>query len=134
MFGVRCEIFTDHQSLKYIFTQKELNLRQRRWLELIKDYDLSISYQPGKANVVADALSRKSVGLAACELTSCADLIRDFERLELEVVCGAEGDLGLLSLLAVQVTLQERIGLAQRSDAEYLRLVDRSLTYVALTI
>ncbi|WVZ79776.1 LOW QUALITY PROTEIN: hypothetical protein U9M48_027316 [Paspalum notatum var. saurae] len=50
-------IYTDHKSLKYIFTQPELNMRQRRWLELIKDYDLEIHYHPGKANVVADALS-----------------------------------------------------------------------------
>ena len=57
--GKICEVFTDHKSLKYIFTQKELNMRQRRWLELIKDYDLSLQYHPGKANVVADALSRK---------------------------------------------------------------------------
>jgi hypothetical protein len=49
----------DHKSLKYIFTQKDLNLRQCRWLELIKDYDLEIYYHPGKANLVADALSRK---------------------------------------------------------------------------
>ncbi|WVZ84420.1 LOW QUALITY PROTEIN: hypothetical protein U9M48_031457 [Paspalum notatum var. saurae] len=60
LFGQRCEIYTDHKSLKYIFTQNELNMRQRRWLELIKDYDLEIHYHPGKANVVADALSRKS--------------------------------------------------------------------------
>jgi hypothetical protein len=59
MIGNKCKIFTDHKSLKYIFTQKELNLRQRRWLELIKDYDLDIQYHPRKANVVADALSRK---------------------------------------------------------------------------
>jgi hypothetical protein len=53
-------IYTDHKSLKYIFTQPELNLRQRRWLELIKDYNLKVHYHPGKANVVADALSQKS--------------------------------------------------------------------------
>ncbi|KAA0037514.1 reverse transcriptase [Cucumis melo var. makuwa] len=56
LFGEKCHIFTDHKSLKYIFDQKELNLRQRRWLELIKDYDCTIEYHPGKANVVADAL------------------------------------------------------------------------------
>jgi hypothetical protein len=52
-------IYSDHKSLKYIFTQDNLNLRQRRWLELIKDYDLGINYHPRKANVVADALGRK---------------------------------------------------------------------------
>ncbi|WVZ89026.1 hypothetical protein U9M48_035485 [Paspalum notatum var. saurae] len=57
LFGQRCEIYTDHKSLKYIFTQNELNMRQRRWLELIKDYDIEIYYHPGKANMVADALS-----------------------------------------------------------------------------
>ncbi|WVZ52349.1 hypothetical protein U9M48_003420 [Paspalum notatum var. saurae] len=60
LFRQHCEIFTDHKSLKYIFTQNKLNMRQRRWLELIKDYDMEIHYHPGKANVVADALSRKS--------------------------------------------------------------------------
>ncbi|KAL0556346.1 hypothetical protein IC582_004859 [Cucumis melo] len=59
LFGKKCHIFTNHKSLKYIFDQKELNLRQRRWLELIKDYDCTIEYHLGKANVVADALSRK---------------------------------------------------------------------------
>jgi hypothetical protein len=52
-------VYTDHKSLKYIFTQKDLNLRQHRWLELIKDYDLEIHYHPGKANLVVDALSQK---------------------------------------------------------------------------
>jgi hypothetical protein len=50
----RCEVYSDHKRLKYIFTQPDLNLMQRRWLELIKDYDLGINYHPGKANVVAD--------------------------------------------------------------------------------
>jgi hypothetical protein len=60
LFGQRCDIHTDHKSLKYIFSQSELNMRQRRWLELVKDYYMEIHYHPGKANVVADALSRKS--------------------------------------------------------------------------
>jgi hypothetical protein len=60
LMGKRCELYTDRKSLKYIFTQSKLNLRQRRWLELIKDYDLGINYHPRKANVVADALSRRS--------------------------------------------------------------------------
>jgi hypothetical protein len=59
LIGHRCEIYSDHKSLKYIFTQNDLNLRQRRWLELIKDYDLGINYHPGKADVVDDVLSRK---------------------------------------------------------------------------
>jgi hypothetical protein len=59
LIGNKCHIFTDHKSLRYIFTQPDLNLHQRRWLELIKDYDLEIHYHPGKANMVADALSRK---------------------------------------------------------------------------
>ena len=59
LYDVPCKIFKDHKSLQYIFTQKELNLRQRRWLELIKDYDCTIEYHLRKANVVADALSRR---------------------------------------------------------------------------
>ena len=61
LYGEKCRIFTDHKSLKYLLTQKDLNLRQRRWLELLKDYDCIIDYHPGKANVVADALSRKMI-------------------------------------------------------------------------
>jgi hypothetical protein len=57
--GTKCQVYTDHKSLKYIFSQKDLNLRQCYWLGLIKDYDLEIHYHPGKANMVADALSRK---------------------------------------------------------------------------
>ena len=60
LYGEKCFIYTDHKSLKYLPSQQELNLRQRRWMELIKDYDM-IDYHPEKANVVVDALSRKSV-------------------------------------------------------------------------
>ncbi|GKG01436.1 putative reverse transcriptase domain-containing protein, partial [Tanacetum coccineum] len=59
LYGTRCTIFTDHKSLQHILDQKELNMRQRRWLELLSDYDCDIRYHPGKANVVADALSQK---------------------------------------------------------------------------
>jgi hypothetical protein len=59
LMGNVVHIYTDHKSLRYIFTQPDLNMRQKRWLELIKDYELEVHYHPGKANVVADALSRK---------------------------------------------------------------------------
>src|SRR5262249_47379373 len=61
LYGEKFEVFTDHKSLKYIFSQKDLNLRQRRWMEFLKDYEFEMSYHPGKANVVADALSRKKL-------------------------------------------------------------------------
>ena len=60
LYGARFEIFMDHKSLKYVFTQRDLNLRQRRWVEYMKDYDFELAYHLGKANVVADALSRRS--------------------------------------------------------------------------
>ena len=66
LYEARFEIFTDHQSLKYVFTQRDLNLRQHRWLEFVKDYDFELSYHPGKANVVADALSRRSYMASLC--------------------------------------------------------------------
>jgi len=56
LYGVHCEVFTDHHSLKYLFSQKDLNLRQTRWLEFLKEYDVNFQHHPSKANVVADAL------------------------------------------------------------------------------
>nr|GFC80347.1 putative reverse transcriptase domain-containing protein [Tanacetum cinerariifolium] len=59
LYGTKCVVFTDHKRLQYILNLKELNLRQRRWIELLSDYDCEIRYHPRKANVVADALSQK---------------------------------------------------------------------------
>ena len=63
LYGEKCRIFTNHKCLKYMLTHKELNLRQCRWLELFKDYDCIVDYLPRKANVVADALSRKTISV-----------------------------------------------------------------------
>ena len=65
LYGEQFEVYSDHKSLKYIFTQQDLNMRQRRWMEFLEDYDFTLNYHPGKANVVADALSRKSQGALA---------------------------------------------------------------------
>ena len=78
--------FTDHKSLKYFFTQTKLNMRQWRWLELVKNYDCSINYHPGKANVVVNALGRKSSSFSVALLTTQKDIICDVERMEIEVV------------------------------------------------
>ena len=116
LFGEKCKIYTDHKSLKYIFTQKELNMRQRRWLELIKDYDLEILYHPGKANVVADALSRKrSYGMAAT-LTSQRPLLDEFRKLNLEVL--TDDVEARIASLKLQPTLLDRIKEAQKDDPE----------------
>ncbi|KAH0745920.1 hypothetical protein KY285_007577 [Solanum tuberosum] len=64
LYGVKCEVLTDHRSLQYVFTHKDLNLRHQRWMELLKDYDVTIQYHLGKANVVEDALSRKTLGIS----------------------------------------------------------------------
>jgi hypothetical protein len=87
--GTKCQIYTDHKILKYIFTQKDLNLRQRRWLELIKDYDLEIHYHPDKANLVTDALSKKGHANMAMVFQFPKELVKEFERLNLEVVTHA---------------------------------------------
>ncbi|KAL0540140.1 hypothetical protein IC582_024370 [Cucumis melo] len=113
LYGEKIQIFTDHKSLKYFFTQKELNMRQRRWLELVKDYDCEILYHPGKANVVADALSRK-VSHSAALITRQAPLHRDLERAEIAVSVGAVTI--QLAQLTVQPTLRQRIIDAQSND------------------
>ncbi|OMO50351.1 reverse transcriptase [Corchorus capsularis] len=113
--GEKCEIFTDHKSLKYIFTQKEINMRQRRWMELLKDYDLTISYDPRKENAVVDALSRKNHGSLAALLTSQRSILDDLRRMEIGV--RKYGNEGMLASLRIQPTLIERIKEAQLVDS-----------------
>jgi hypothetical protein len=102
IMGTKCQIYTDHKSLKYIFTQKDLNLRQRRWLELIKDYDLDIQYHPGKANLVADALSWKGQANSALAFQLPDELMKEFEGLNLGMAAHTEG-----VTLEVESTLEQ---------------------------
>ena len=120
LYGERCEIYTDHKSLKYIFTQKELNMRQRRWLELLKDYDININYHPGKANVVADALSRKTVCNMACLITTQRDILRDMEKLGIEVY--VRDSTSTVMALQVKPDLQDKIRMKQMDDPFLLNL------------
>jgi hypothetical protein len=111
LLGNICHIYTDHKSLKYIFTQSELNMRQRRWLELIKDYDLEIHYHLGKANVVADALSRKAYCHCLTVRTPNTTLCQEMEKLNLEMI-----QHGTLTQLKLESILLQWIIDAQRSD------------------
>jgi hypothetical protein len=113
LMGNKCDIYTDHNSLKYIFTQSELNLRQRRWLELIKDYDLNIHYHPGKANVVVDALSRKHYCKNLMVQKEQPALYEEMERLSLEIV-----EEGQLKELRVKYTLEDQIRQARKGCPE----------------
>nr|ABA93462.1 retrotransposon protein, putative, Ty3-gypsy subclass [Oryza sativa Japonica Group] len=117
LIGNRCKVYTDHKSLKYIFTQPDLNLRQRRWLELIKDYDMSIHYHPGKANVVADALSRKSYCTALCIEGMCEELRQEFEHLNVGIV-----EHGFVAALEAWPTLVDQVRAAQVNDSEIAEL------------
>ena len=105
---------SDHKSLKYIFYQKELNLRQRRWMEYIKDYDCSIEYHPGKANVVADALSRKSRQVKASMNAINAELTTELRRSNTSLSVDALG--GLFAQFHLRPTLTEEIVNKQIED------------------
>jgi hypothetical protein len=111
LMGTHCNIFTDHKSLKYIFTQDDLNMRQRRWLELIKDYDLEVHYHLGKANVVADALSQKLQCNCVLMDSHIDTLCDELCKMKIEVI-----PFGALSHISVEPALQDQIIMAQLSD------------------
>jgi hypothetical protein len=119
IMGTKCQVYTDHKSLKYIFTQKDLNLRQRRWLELTKDYDLEIHSHPGKANLVADALSRNEHVHLAVVAQLPDEIIEDFRRLNLGIVTHIEG-----VTIDVEPILEQEIRKGQIGDAKIQELKD----------
>ncbi|XP_073221486.1 uncharacterized protein [Cicer arietinum] len=84
LYGCNFDVYSDHKSLKYLFDQKELNIRQRRWMEFIKDYEFTLHYHPGKANVVADALSRKRAHLSSIKMKGL-ELLENFRDLDLNM-------------------------------------------------
>jgi hypothetical protein len=111
LYGQKCDVYTDHKSLKYIFTQSELNMRQRRWLEFIKDYELEIHYHPGKANVVADALSRKSQVNMLAAHPMPYELAKEFDRLSLRFLDNTQG-----VAIELEPTLEQDIRKGQKDD------------------
>jgi hypothetical protein len=119
LMGNHCNIFTDHKSLKYIFTQSDLNMRQRRWLELIKDNDLEVHYHPGKANVVVDALSRKHCKYMMVEPYNEA-LCEEMRKLNLEMV-----EHGNPYAISIKSPLHEIIVVAQLIDEEVQKIIHK---------
>ncbi|KAL0336686.1 UNVERIFIED_CONTAM: Retrovirus-related Pol polyprotein from transposon.6 [Sesamum radiatum] len=123
LYGEKFQIFTDHKSLKYILTQKELNLRQKIWIELLKDYDCTIDFHPGKANVVADALSRKSSNtlaiLGSHNQTLLLELRSMNKKLEVDQVAG------LLAAMQLKPNFVDHIKEAQTQDPFLLRMRER---------
>ena len=120
LYGVPCQIFTDHKSLQYILIQKELNLRQRRWLELIKDYDCTIEYHPGKANVVVDALSQKPEDSYAYLQTVYLPLLIELRSLGVQLQVANTGT--LLASFYVRPLLVAQIKEGQKQVSEMIKL------------
>ena len=115
-------MYSDHKSLKYIFTQRDLNMRQRIWMEFLEDYDFTLHYHPGKANVVADALGRKSRGALASIASQEWRMLKTVGQFGLQYNEQTQGTLG--SLVATPSLLSRVIG-SQWQDAEIVSIRDR---------
>ena len=121
LLGEKFELYTDHKSLKWLFSQKDLNLRQQRWMEFIALYDFEIGYTPGKGNVVDDALSRQRVALSPLFV----------ERKNLEFISAfdfrppIEVSPDLFTSLEIRAALVEQIGASQQGDPQILDIMDK---------
>ncbi|KAK8934588.1 hypothetical protein KSP39_PZI014470 [Platanthera zijinensis] len=119
LYGVHCDIFSEHKNLKYVDMQKELNIRQRRWVEFLADYQYEMHYHPGKANVVADALSRRAATSEAGLQVMSMELVRSFRDMQISLVSEDDPKLYreyLTSMVAID-DIRDRIRDGQRTDA-----------------
>ena len=123
LYGETYQVFTDHKSLKYFLTQRELNLRYRRWLELIKDYDLIIDYHAEKANVVLDMLSRKSSVSLVHIRTAYVPLLLDMKTMRVSLDYDGYGV--LIANFVVRPTLVDQIRGKQMQDDELVKEVHK---------
>ena len=101
LYGKEFKVYSDHKSLNYIFTQRDFNMRQRRWMEFLEDYDLTLQYHPGKENVVADALIRKSRGALASIASQEWQMLETMGQFGLQYSEQAQGTLGEFSSYTV---------------------------------
>ena len=120
LYGVPCRIFTDHKSLQYLFSQKDLNMKQRRWIELIKDYDCTIEYHPGKANVVANALSRKPSSSLAQLKAEYLPLLVELRSMGVSLETAESGT--LVEAFHVRPVLVDRVRDLQAQDQYLMKL------------
>ncbi|GAU35508.1 hypothetical protein TSUD_155390 [Trifolium subterraneum] len=122
LYGVQFALYSDHKSLRYLFDQKELNMRQRRWMEYLKDFDFELNYHPGKANVVADALSRKALYASEILMHQCG-LYEKFRDMNLSVTYRKGG----VKLNRIEFTcdLRSTINSAQEKDVDLQRRIGK---------
>ena len=128
LYGEKFKVFFDHKSLKYIFTHQDLNLRQKRWMKYLEDYDFNLEYHLGKANVVANAFSRKSRGTMPCLAISEWKMLEQLGHFDVQY--GRFEGWATLSTLVAQSTLLKWVLYAQQTHDEaksYLSLISNDV-------
>ena len=120
LYGAQFQVFSDHKSLKYLFDQKELNMRQRHWMEYLKDYNFDLFYHPGKANVVADALSKKKAHVLAMMIKEL-ELIKKLRDMNLRL--DMETDHIRCNMLRITNEFLDEVRVEQGKDQEMLHIV-----------